>query len=366
VFLHTGLLTRLDTVDQLRAVIAHEVGHITGGHLARRDQALKGARGVAVIGMLGAAAAAVAGSPQVGVAIATGTGTAAQRSALAHSRAEEASADQAGISYLAAAGGDPGAMLEVLRLFRGQDALSARRMDPYVQSHPLWGERIALLEARIAGMPEGSEPAAEDVYWHGRMVAKIDGFLNRPGETLRRYPAGTEAATLARAVAYHRQPDPARAAAETDALIAARPDDPFYHELKGQFLLEAGQAEAAVAAYREAVELAPREPLILGGLGRALLNTGDDADTEAARDALARSVELDRADAGVLRDLALAEARLGNDGAAALATAERFALAGDFADADRNAARASALLPTGSPGWRRAQDVLSLARRATN
>jgi predicted Zn-dependent protease len=364
IFLFTGMLTQLETVDQLRAVIAHETAHLAGGHQARRDEALRGARGVAALGMLGAAAATIAGSPQAGLAIGIGSGQAAERNALAHSRGEEAAADQAGLRYMAATGGDPGAMVEVLRLFRGQEMLSPRRMDPYAQTHPLWSERIALLEERAAKLPEGAPPSAEDAYWHRRMVAKLDGFLRRPAETLRDHDGGGEAERLARAVAYHRQPAGGRALAEMDALLAARPDDAFYHELRGQFLLEAGDARGAAASYRRAVELAPKEPLILGGLGRALLNTGDDGDTEAARDALARSAELDRANAGVLRDLALAEARLGNDGAAALATAERFLIEGEPADANRNAERAAALLPMGSPGWRRAQDVIRLTRRA--
>jgi predicted Zn-dependent protease len=366
-FLHTGLLARLETIDQLRVVIAHEAAHIAGGHLARRDQALRGARGVAVLGLIGAAAATVGGSPEAGLAIATGTGQAAMRSALAHTRAEESSADQAGLRYLAAAGGDPAAVLEVLRLFRGQEALIGIGIDPYAVTHPLWSERIALIEERVAAMPRPPAPDPADAYWHARMVAKIDGFLQSPGQVLKRYPEdGGETAELARAVAWHRRPDPARALAGVDTLLAARPDDPFYNELKGQFLLEAGQAAPAVEAYRRAVELAPKEPLILGGLGRALLNTGDGSATAEARDALARSAELDGANSGVLRDLALAEARLGNDGAAALATAERFLVEGAFPDALRNAERAAALLPEGSPGWRQAQDVITMTRRTLN
>ena len=194
--------------------------------------------------MLGAAAAAVGGSPEAGVAIATGAGQAAQRSALAHSRAEEASADQAGLRYLAAAGSDPQAMLEVLDHFRGQDALLGAYADPYAQNHPLWSDRIAMIEDRVAQDAEG-RPRRRPRTPTGtrRMVAKLDAFLASPAQTLRRYPAGdgSEAALLARAVAWHRRPDPAQAVAGVDALIAARPDDPYYHELKGQFLLESGQ-----------------------------------------------------------------------------------------------------------------------------
>lgn len=147
-------------------------------------------------------------------------------------------------------------------------------------------------------------------------------------------------------------------------LLAARPDDPWYLDLEGQFLLESGKAEAAAAAYRRAAALAPKEPLILGGLGRALLNMDDDRATAEARDVLARAAAADKQNAAVLRDLALAEARLGNEGAAALATAERFVIEDSRRDAGRNAERAAAFLPEGSPGWRRAQDIISMARRA--
>jgi predicted Zn-dependent protease len=366
VFLHTGMITRLETIDQLRAVIAHEVGHITGGHIARRDQALRGARGIAAIGMLGALAATMAGSPDAGLMIGTGSQQIAQRSALAHSRSEESAADQAGLRYLAASGAEPAAMLEVMRFFRGQEALMARSQDAYARTHPMFAERLALLEDRVTALPAGSPPSDTDVYWHRRMVAKFEGFLLSPRDVLARYPGSdtSEAAALARAIAYHRLPDPARAVAQVDALIAARPDDAYYHELRGQFLLESGRAAPAAEAYRAAVARAPNEPLILGGLGRALLNTGDAAAVGEARDALQRSARLDPANAGVLRDLALAEARSGNEGAAVLATAERYVLEGRFADAERTAARATGMLPAGSPGWQRAEDIITIARRA--
>jgi predicted Zn-dependent protease len=368
IFVHTGLLTRLDTIDQVRAVLAHEVGHITGGHLTRRDQALRGARGVQALGMLGALAATAAGSPEAGVAIAAGTQQAALRNALAHSRGEESNADQAAVRYMAAAGTDPGAMLEVLKLFRGQEALMSYRMDSYARTHPLWAERLTQLESRIAEMPSGRPPSDSDVYWHRRMVAKFDAFLLNPSETLKRYPASdtSETAALSRAIAYHRMPDVRRSIASVDALIAARPDDPYYHELKGQFLLESGRAEAAAASYRRAASLAPDEPLILAGLGRSLLNMNDPAALGEARDVLTRSAARDGDNSGVWRDLALAQARLGNEGQAALATAEGQALEGRYRDALRSAERAAALLPTGSPGWRQAQDVITVARRALN
>lgn len=367
VFLHTGLLARLETVDQLRAVIAHETGHIAGGHLARRNEALKGARGVAALGMLGALAASAAGSPEAGLAIMSGSQQAALRTALSHSRAEEAAADQAGLRYLAYSRSDPAAFLEVMRLFQSREGVIGARQGSYTMTHPLWSERLTLIEEKVRELPKRSEVDPDTVYWHARMVAKLDGFLDRPRDTLRRYPEDdtSEPARLARAVALHRLPAPDDAVAAVDELIDLRPTDPWYHELKGQFLLENGRAQDAAVSYRRAAELAPRQAQILGGLGRALLNMETPEATREARGALREASRLDRADTGIWRDLALAEARTGNEGDAALATAERLMVEGRPNEAIRNASRALDLLPRGSPGWRRAGDLSNIAHRAS-
>lgn len=365
IFIHAGMLMSLDSVDQLRAVIAHESGHIAGGHLARRDSALRGARGVAVIGMIGAAAATIAGSPEAGVALASGSQQAAERRLLAHSRAEEAAADQMGLRYLAVSGSDPSAMIDVLRSFKRRDFQRSLSSDPYLRTHPIWSDRLSLITEEVAKLPKGRATDPETAYWHARMVAKLEGFLQPPRQTLKEHSEDAEGEPnqVARAVALHRLPDPDRAIEAVDALIAQRPGDPYYLELKGQFLLEAGRAAEAAESYRMAVDAAPFEPQILGGLGRALLNMNTAESNLEAGEVLALSARYDKANAGVLRDLAMAEARLGNEGEAALATSERFLLTGDFQDAARNAHRAAQLLPKGSPGWQRAEDVLTMIRR---
>ena len=181
------------------------MGHITGGHRhSPRRCDCKARAGSRPSARSAPPRRRSAAALRPAAAIAVGAGQAANRNALSHSRAEEASADQAGLRYLAAAGSDPEAMLQVLDHFRGQDAiLGGGYADPYVQNHPLWSERIALIEDRIAKMPPGSPPSAEDVYWHARMVAKLDAFLDSPAQTLREYPPSdtSEPALLARAVA---------------------------------------------------------------------------------------------------------------------------------------------------------------------
>lgn len=365
IFINTGLLRRLKTLDQLRSVIAHEAGHITGGHLAIRGGVVRQARGVAAIGILVALAAAAAGSGEAALAAGAGSAELARRGVLAHSRADEAAADQAGIRYMIAAGADPRAALEVMRLFEGQDILSNRRVDPYVRTHPLWSERIRYLRDRVANAPKPKAPDRADAYWHGRMVAKFDGFIGSPQRVLRQYKGvNTEAGALARAVAYHRLPNIRRAMREVDALIKARPKDPFYRELKGQFLLENGKAAEAVKQLRQAAALAPKEGLILGELGRALVALDTPKATNEALGILQKSRGLDPANPRTLRNLALAYGRVGRTADAALATAQRFALQGRLRDASVHARRAAAAFPEGSAGWRQAQDILRAAGQA--
>lgn len=365
--LNTGLLQQLEQPETVIGVIAHETGHITGGHLARREMAVNALTGPAMLATLIAGAAAVAaGSPQAGAAVALGGQNAIQRSLLAYSRAEEAAADQAAVTYMSRAEIDPTGMLGILRLFKGQEVFQSRRLDPYALSHPLSSERISLLESRIAASNAvGAALDPEIAYWHARMRAKLEGFTERPERVLARLDLSddpdSEVNVYRRAVALHRMADAQGALAATDKLLKMRPDDPYYWELRGQILFESARPAEAVAPYRRAVALAPDEPLIAGYLGRALLASGQPGSEAEALAILQRAARDDPGEAGILRDLAQAYARAGDDGNAALYTAQRLALSGETAEAARMAQRAMDLLPRGSPGWLRAEDIATLA-----
>ncbi len=361
-FLHTGLIGELEAPEELMGVIAHEIGHIAGGHQVRRAIAVRNARGPALVALLAGIAAAAAGGPEAGVAISEAGRQAVTRSLLSYNRGEEASADQAAIAYLRRAGVSARGLLSVLQRFRGQEVFSAGNIDPYALTHPLSTERVQLLEEQVRSAPAAPPVDPDLAYWHRRMRAKLEGFLDSPRQVLRRYDGvpETEPVLYAKAVALHRLPAPREALAAADRLIGLRPGDPFYLEVKGQILHELGRAEEAVPYYRRAVAGAPDEPLLKAGLGRALLALDrPEADREAL-EVLKAARTRDRGDVAALRDLAVAYSRAGDTGMATLATAERFALRGNSDDAVLHAKRAIALLPHGSPGWLRAQDILVL------
>jgi predicted Zn-dependent protease len=367
IFINTGLISRLKNVEMLQAVIAHEVGHITGGHLAQRAVGVGNAKTAVGLGILLGIAATAAGSGNAGIVIAGSAAQASQRSLLAFTRSQEASADQSGARFMAAAGINPQAAVDVLNIFRGQEALSVGRRDPYAVTHPLSTQRITNLKSYVAAFrnqPSLQVPGVD--YWYARMRVKFGAFIGNPTQSLRRLQKSdkSELAVLTRAIAYHRLPDLKKALSNINALTRMRPKDAYYQELKGQILLESGKAPAAVSAYQSAVKLAPKEPLILAGLGRALLATNTRSNNKRALSTLRQARTRDPHDGRMLRDLAMAYARAGQNGMASLVTAERYALSADFKQAALHARRAEGLLPAGTSGWLRAQDILGAAKRA--
>lgn len=360
IFLHSGLIGRLTSARQLQGVIAHEAAHIANGHLTRRLTNLQAARRSAGLGIALAAVAAAAGGGDAAAGIAIGTQSSAQRMFLKHTRAEEASADQSAIRFMRSAGVDPQGLVDVMQIFAGQEYAPEGRQDPYVRSHPLSRDRLRAMQA-AAGQSSLSEDA-NATYWFHRVKGKLTAFQRSPKWTLGR--AGEsghgDIQAIRQAVAYHRRSQTAQAIGAIDRAIAARPNDPFLHDLKGEILMESRNFAAAVNAYARAVQLAPEEPLILSGYGRALLATGR---TQDALGYLEKSNGIDYRDGHMLRDLAQAYARLGQTGMAALVTAERYALSGRLDDAGIHAKRASDLLPEGSGPWQRAQDVLIASER---
>nr|WP_235857863.1 M48 family metalloprotease [Marimonas lutisalis] len=363
IFIHSGMIMRLQSAAELQAVIAHEAAHIANGHIARRTVNARTAKNIAGLGLALAAAAAASGNNQASTVLGLGISSSANRVFMGHTRAEESSADQSAVRYMARAGADPGGLVTLMELFAGQELVSAARQDPYARSHPMSRDRLRHTKALAEAYAGKTKPDPTTEYWFSRAKGKLTAFLRAPKWTRSR--AGDSAAEDIRlmrvAVAYHRDSNAPKAVATMQQLLAARPRDPFYHELFGQILLESRRYGAAVKAYRNAVNLAPRDALIQGGYGRALMLTGD---MGGAMTALERSLARDRNNTRVMRDLAQAYAKTGRTGLAAMVTAERYALQGRMKDAGINAKRATDLLPRGSAGWQRAQDVLSAAEAA--
>ncbi|MCF6443652.1 M48 family metalloprotease [Nereida sp. MMG025] len=366
IFIHSGLVMRVERVEQLQAVIAHEAAHIANGHMARRAANFKNAQTAAGIGTaLSLLAGAATDNAGAGAAAAAGAIRSSQRRFFGHTRAEEASADQSGVRYMVRAGVDPAAASELMELFRGQEALNVGRQDPYVRTHPLSRDRVRALDG-LAAANSGDFPTDKTAdYWFRIVQGKVTAYERAASWTLRKTRGKNDyVSTMRRAVAYQRKPDRKRAYAAAADLLKIAPNNPYAHELQADIFLDNRDFDRAVRAYARAVNLAPNQPLILGGYGRALLAQNTPASNKKALEVLRKAVARDALDSRNMRDLAGAYAKAGNRGMASLLTAERYALAGRLKDAEVHAKRAAGLLSRGSAPWQRAQDVLSASQNA--
>ncbi len=360
-FLHTGLIQQSDRPNMLIGVIAHETGHMAGGHLSRTQQALKSAAVPVIVSTLLGIGAIVAGAGDAGFALITGGQTLAQRDFLSYSRIQEASADQAAVTYLDQVGWSGRGMMDTFYLFRGQEVLSDRQQDPYLRSHPLSTQRLSALEDRVLNSPfvDVQDPP-EWISAFEMIKAKLHGFIDRPAVTIRRYPASDTSipARYARAVAFHKLGDLARALNEIEPLLAAMPNNPFIWELKGQVLFESGKVEESVAPYRRSVELAPGSPLLHVGLAQSLISLERREETIEGLQHLEVAHRTDKENSRAYHQASIAYARLGDYGNAELSTAERFYVLGQLPRAKQHAARAQVEMDEGTPGWLRAEDIL--------
>lgn len=360
-FFHTGLLVRSEHPGQLIGVIAHETGHISGGHLIRIQDAVGNASTEALMGMLlGAALGAASGRGDLGAAVMMGSQEVAVRNLMAFSRTQEGSADQAGMSFLDSTGQSAKGFLEFFEILGDQELLVAARQDPYVRTHPLTRDRVANVRDHVAKSPYTNVPARpEFVEMHRRMRAKLFAFLEPPVRTYQRYKDTDNSleSRYARAIASYRKPDMDTALPLVDALIAERPKDPYFWELKGQMLFENGRGGEALEPYRQSVKLLPDNALLRFGLAQVEVEQEDSALLADAKANLNKALQSEPENHSAWRLLAIAHGRLGEEGMAAYAMAEQALLEGKLTDAAYHAGKAERLLPRAGPTWLRIQDI---------
>ncbi|EDP64082.1 Putative Zn-dependent protease [alpha proteobacterium BAL199] len=366
-FIHTGLLMRTKNPLELIGVIAHETGHISGGHLARTSDAISSASTAALVAtILGLGAALAAGNAGAGAAIALGGSNFAERSFLEYSRTQESSADQAGLTFLEQTGQSAEGMVEFLHTLAGQELLSPSRRDPYLNTHPLTRDRIASVEAHVERSRFRNTPATQDqLDRHARMVAKLFAFIKPPAQTFRKYPEADTSlpARYARAIAYYEIPDLPKALELVRALNKDYPNDPYFHELEGQIQFENGHPAEALPSYETAHRLAPHSGQIEMLLARNLLALNDPTADQKALKHMETAIRTEDDWSSAWRQLAIAYGRVGRFGDSALSSAEEAIRERRWRDAEGQAKRAQAQLPKGSAAALRALDIEDLAKR---
>jgi predicted Zn-dependent protease len=370
IFVNYGAIMQAETPNQIIGVLAHETGHLAGGHLSKMREQLAQAQTQLIIAMLLGAGAIVAGArsgsnnglTNAGAAAITAPQEVIRRTLISYQRQQEENADRAGVKFLTTTGQSAKGMYETFKRFSNDSLFAARGADPYLQSHPMPAERVAALEELARSSPYWDKKDDSALQLRHDMVrAKISAFMERQDTVYRRYPMSNDSlpARYAHAITTYLHGDPRSALIQIDGLIQLQPNNPYFHELRGQALLEGGKPAEAIAPLRKAVQLSNNSPLIEMLLGQALVGTDNKAYTEEAirilRAAVTRETE---APLGYMQ-LAMAYGRKGDYAEADLASAQAAFLRGDNKTARELAARAKTRFAVGTPGWVKADDIVA-------
>jgi predicted Zn-dependent protease len=369
IFVNTGTIVGSETPNELIGVLAHETGHLAGGHQNRLrqqvDQAQKMAMIASVIGLGLAAAGAATGqgaAARAGMGVSAGGATAAMRGILGYQRSEEMTADRSALTYLQKSGQSPKGLLTSFQRLERNNILSGVQPNRYISSHPVPRDRISLLETVARESPYYDKPDAPDLQRrHDLARAKIVAYNDGAGAVqriFRKDPRGLPA-LYGDAISTHLAGSPTLALAKIDAVIAKDPKNPYFHEMRGEILMEAGRSDDAAKAFQTAFKLDPRKSgLIEASIGQALVTSGDRGRMKDAVAQIRRGLDADPSNANAYRFLAMAYGAMGDDASAELATAEGHWRNGAVKDAKLFAARAQLKLKRGTPQWLQAQDIL--------
>ena len=365
IFLNTGLIQQADTPLQLKGVIAHEAGHIADGRIARSDYGNRSAYGSMLLAAGLGIAAILAGEAGAGALVLGGATQFGQFEVLANTRVGESVADQYAADYLERSGQSGEGLIQFFEKFRYQEVFSISRRYPYFRSHPLSSERIDALREVVAESPHyGKADSDVDVKKLNMAKAKLQGFLDSPQRVFSQFPPAdrSDEARYARAVAHFKGADLGSALQEIDSLIEDYPNNPYFYELKAQMLFESGRGKDSIAPAERALTLRPNAPLFQLALAQALLEQGQPKDVSRSVDLLKSALQKENDNGAVWYYLSQAYGKQGKDALAKYAVAEQAFSAGDMQRAMSFAERAQRDMKTSSPQYRRAADIVVIAR----
>ena len=362
--LNTGTILKAETPGELQGVMAHEAGHAARGDTARAGDMTRAGLAPMILTLVLGALAAAAGSPSAGAALAGSAPGFGQLASLGYSREQESRADQAAVTYLEKAGDSAKGLVDFFDNLRYQEVFSEARRYRFFVDHPISADRIEALRRRAQEQPHYNAPENPAlIERHEIMKAKLMAFTDYPQQTLMKYPEADASlpARYARAIAYYKALETDHALQLIDGLIADYPSDPYLYELKGQVYFESGRPKEAEAAHSKAVALKPDAALLQVNLAQAILAQDEGRRADDALPHLRRALALEKDNTFAWRLTSEAYDAKGDGGQARLAAAEEKYALGDTAGARVFALRARELLPRGTPGWRRATDIVLVA-----
>ena len=273
VFIHTGLITNAKTLDDVAFVLAHETGHIVAGHVIQGVLEQKKLQTASLIsGLIGSTAGILAGRPDASIAVLMGSSGSGAGLFASYRQTQESTADRIAIDILKKTGHSSLGFKNIMTVLKNDERLNGGYIPPYLQTHPFTQTRLNDLSRfwNKADLPKPNDS-------FNKVRAKLIGFLNSSEKIKQLYTKEDTPSLYARSIDLFRSHKISEAINMLDVLIKREKNNPWFHELKAQFLFESGQINLSIQSYQKALSLAPNEPLIRLATARALIESENKA-----------------------------------------------------------------------------------------
>ena len=363
-FINLGAIQTSKTPNEIIGVIAHETGHVIGGHLHRLRARVEKAQIMAVIGMLAGVGAAVRGGDfgdAASGALIFGARNRLQRSVLSYRREEERAADRTAFNLLEKSKQSSKGLLTTFKRFAGSLNL-ASNTNPYQVSHPLPRARISFMESLAVSSPYYNKLDSDSLQFRHNMArAKIAAYSDSPQAVARLFSRdlNSPAARYGNAIASYLAGSPRTALPKIEKLIKQYPKYAYLHEMKGEILLNTGKAKLAIKPFQKAIKLdKSKSGLLRIELGHAYLETNNKSLVSKAIKQLKAGISRDPETGEGYQHLARAYNLIGKPNLAIAAAAEHSFNTGRYKQAKQYAKRAQIKLKRGSPQWLRLADII--------
>jgi predicted Zn-dependent protease len=275
IFINTGLITKYNDPDVLIGVIAHEIGHISSGHLARGSEDIKKATNTMLLSYIAGIATAAIASPDAGMAMILGGSQIATRTALRFTRSQEEAADLLALKYLKATNNSKNGLLKLLKFFEQEEVGYKQQIDEYALTHPVSEKRVSFIKLQPTNYQQKTNLDLKKRLT--RIIAKLNAFLNDSDKTLKEYSDKNKNSQYAQAIAYYKKGNIQKAIEIVNMLITKTPKDNYLYDLKGQILFESGNIFESIISYNQAIKLNSGNNLAKIAMATSLiqLNSGD-------------------------------------------------------------------------------------------
>ena len=360
IYLNSGLILNAKSAEELVGVMAHEIGHIKAGHLQRRDASIADANSASALATLAAIAVAAGGGGDAAVGVLIGGQDQVTRKLLKTSRHDEAVADEIGLSLLEKSGISANGLRNMMQRLAAQRALPESRQSRYYQTHPDAAERLGVYLDHFSRQTGRTTPIKSEILaLVDRIETKLRAYAEAPQSVLQQFDDVTNLVHLyAKSIALYRRGELEAAMTVIDSLIKMTPQDPFFHEFRGDILMSMAKPKAAAQAYQRAISLRPDSPQILLNYGRALISSGRAKDLTNAISALEQARDGEPKWAFVYRQLAIAYGRAGRLADADITLADEALITGDTQQAINMAKRSLSHSTIRDEIKNRANDIL--------